>query len=154
MERTTNIFDKIGSLIPGYRGYTEREGRRNCDKILREEISTKLSETEKILYEQMSEALRQKDKEQLLNIEEIRKEINTFISKVKFAPQGATAFFTDRQIKEDELYKIYQLDLDLALSINNLRENVRTLPLLEIKKILLRSQETLGRRNLYIDEFK
>ena len=154
MERTTNIFDKIGSLIPGYRGYTEREGRRNCDKILREEISTKLSETEKILYEQMSEALRQKDKEQLLNIEEIRKEINTFISKVKFAPQGATAFFTDRQIKEDELYKIYQLDLDLALSINNLRDNVRTLPLLEIKKILLRSQETLGRRNLYIDEFK
>ena len=31
MQRTKNIFDKIGSLIPGYRGYAERDGRRNCD---------------------------------------------------------------------------------------------------------------------------
>ena len=29
MERSKNIFDKIGSLIPGYRGYAEREGRRH-----------------------------------------------------------------------------------------------------------------------------
>jgi hypothetical protein len=62
MDRKKNIFDKIGSLIPVYRGYAEREGRRNCDKILREKIITKLIDTEKILYEQMSEALKQKDK--------------------------------------------------------------------------------------------
>ena len=26
MEKAVNILDKIGSLIPGYRGYVEREG--------------------------------------------------------------------------------------------------------------------------------
>ncbi len=154
MDRKKNIFQKIGLLIPGYRGYAEREGRRNCDKILRDGIVVKLTGIEKILYDKMSEAMKQKDKELMKTIEETRKEINTFISKVKFAPHGATAFFTDRQIKEDELYNIYQFDLDLALSIENLYGNVRTLPLLEIKKMLLRSQEILGRRNLYIDEFK
>ena len=89
-----------------------------------------------------------------MSVEEIRKEINTFVTKVKFAPQGATAFFTDRKIKEDELYNIYKLDLDLAASVGGLRENVRALAFSEIKKTLITSKEILGRRNLYIDEFK
>ncbi len=27
MDRIKNVFDKIGSLIPGYKGYAEHEGR-------------------------------------------------------------------------------------------------------------------------------
>jgi len=154
MDRMKNIFDKIGSLIPGYRGYAEREGRRNCDKILREGIVAKLTEAEKILYEKMSEALKQKDKELMKTIEETRKELNTFISRVKFAPHAATAFFTDGQIKEDELYNIYQIDLDLAETTENLRNNVSSSPLSEIKKMLVTSQEILSKRNSYINEFK
>ena len=154
MDRKKNIFDKIGSLIPGYMGYAEREGRRNCDKILRNDIVFKLSEIEKILYEQMSKALKQNDNELLLSAEDIRKEINTFFSKVKFAPQGATAFFNDRKIKENELYNIYKLDLDLAASVGILLENVRALAFSEIKKKLITSREILERRNLYIDKFK
>ena len=46
MDRLKNVFDKIGSLIPGYKGYAERDGRRNCDKILRDSISAQLSECE------------------------------------------------------------------------------------------------------------
>jgi hypothetical protein len=154
MDRKKNIFDKIGSLIPGYRGYAEREGRRNCDKTLREGIVAKLSEAEKILYERMNEALKQKDKELMKTIEETRKEVNTFTSRVKFAPHGATAFFTDGQIREDELFNIYQIDLDLAESIENLCNNVSTLQLAEIKKMLVSSQEILSKRNSYINEFK
>lgn len=153
MDRKKNIFDKIGSLIPGYRGYAEREGRRNCDKILREEIVAKLAEAEKILYGKMSEALKQKDKELIKTIEETRKELNTFASRVKFAPHSATAFFTDGQIKEDELDRIYQVDLDLAETTENLRNNVSSSQLTEIKKMLITSQETLSKRNSFINEF-
>ncbi len=154
MERKKNIFDKIGSLIPGYRGYAEREGRRNCDKILREGITDQLNEVEKILYKQMNEALKQKDKEQMKEIEETRKQVNTFSSRVKFAPHGATAFFTDSQIKEDELSRIYKLDLDLVESIGNLHYDISTSPLSEIMKLLESSQEILSKRSSYINEFK
>ena len=44
MKRSKSIFDKIGALIPGYRGYAERDSRRNCDKLIRNQISEKLSE--------------------------------------------------------------------------------------------------------------
>ncbi len=154
MDRKKNVFDKIGSLIPGYLGYAEREARRNCDKILREGIVNKLSEAEKILYEKLSEALKQKDNELMKTIEETRKEINTLTSRVKFAPHGATAFFTDGQIREDELFSIYQIDMDLAESVEKLCNSISTISLAEIKKMLITSQEILGRRNLYIDEFK
>jgi len=69
MDRIKNVFDKIGSLIPGYKGYAEREGRRNCDKILRDSIVTQLIECEKILYSQMSDALKKKDKLKMSEIE-------------------------------------------------------------------------------------
>ncbi len=30
-----NIFEKIGAFIPGYKGYSEKEGRRDTDKLMR-----------------------------------------------------------------------------------------------------------------------
>ena len=36
-------------MIPGYKGYQERDSRRECDRQLREQIADKLSETEKII---------------------------------------------------------------------------------------------------------
>ena len=154
MKRTTNILDRIGSLIPGYAGYAERDGRRNCDKILRDGIVSKLIEVEKILYDQMSEALKKKDKELMNTIEETRKEINTFTSKVKFAPHGATGFFNDKQIKEDELLNIYQIDFELADSTDHLYTKIKTLPPTEVKIKLVSCQEILNKRNSYINEFK
>ena len=47
MDRKKNIIDKIASLIPGYKGYAERDGRRNCDRVLRDSITNCLLEVEK-----------------------------------------------------------------------------------------------------------
>ena len=154
MDRIKNIFDKIGSLIPGYQGYAERDGRRNCDKILRESIANQLIECEKTLYSQMSNALKNKDKIKMGEIEELRKQTNTLMSKVKFAPYGATAFFSDNQIKEDELFNIYQSDFELADNVSNLFDLLQSEELnlidLQIKKCFT----NLNNRNNYINEFK
>jgi len=45
-----NIFEKIGSFIPGYKGYSEKEGRRDTDKLLRMERNG-LSHTGNIILE-------------------------------------------------------------------------------------------------------
>lgn len=34
-----NILEKIGAFIPGYKGYSEKEGRKDTDKLLRLEIA-------------------------------------------------------------------------------------------------------------------
>ena len=154
MDRIKNVFDKIGSLIPGYKGYAEREGRRNSDKILRDSIVNQLIECEKILYSQISDAIKKKDKFKMREIEEYRKQTNTLISKVKFAPYGATSFFSDNQIKEDELFSIYQYDLELAENVKRLYELSSTGDLTEINTEIKKAFDNLILRNNYINEFK
>jgi len=154
MDRIKNVFDKIGALIPGYKGYAERDGRRNCDKILRDSIAAQLSECEKNFYSHMTAALKLKDKSLMNEIEEVRKETNTFLSKVKFAPYGATSFFSDNQIKEDELFSIYQYDFDLAESVKRFFELSTSDDLVATKNQLKNCTEILLKRNNYINEFK
>jgi|LauGreSBDMM110SN_4_FD.fasta_scaffold825675_1 hypothetical protein len=49
MERKINLFDKIGNLIPGYKGYVIRDEKRNTDKKFRDELVSKLNQSEEYL---------------------------------------------------------------------------------------------------------
>ncbi len=154
MDRKKSIFDKIGSLITGYSGYAEREGRRSTDKILRENIVGELIEIERILYKRMNTALKNKDADLLKDLDEVRKNVNTFISQVKYAPYGVSGFFADAQIKEDELLKIYQMDLQLAENIQSLKENIAEMTISIIQDSIESNQELVVQRNTFISEFK
>lgn len=154
MDRQKSIFDKIGSLIPGYRGYAERDGRRNCDKLLRVGFADKLSIVESVLYDRINEAVKIKDKQQMRSLEDCRKQLNTFNSKVRYAPYGESSFFGDTQIKDEELLKIYLLDLELAEYINALSLNALDIGITELISLINRAKESLQKRNNYIKEFK
>ena len=154
MDRIKNVFDKIGSLIPGYKGYADRDSRRNCDKILRDSISSMLSESEKNIYSLMKDALKIKDKSKMNELEEVRKETNTLLSKVKFAPYGATSFFSDIQIKEEELFTIYQNDLILAESVNAFFELSSMGDLNSTNEQLKNCTAMMIERNNYLNKFK
>ena len=76
-------------------------------------------------------------------LESDRKDVNTLLSKIRYAPYGASSFFSDQQIKEDELMTIYQFDLDLAESIDllitidlseNLTDNINNLENILVKR--------------------
>ncbi len=114
MERTANILDKIGSLIPGYRGYAERQGRRTCDKKLRVTIVSKMNLIENEIQTKIDNAISNKDTVLMNALESCRKKLNTLKSKIDYAPYGETGLFSDKQIKEDELQEIYTNDLELA----------------------------------------
>lgn len=143
MQRPVNILDKIGSLIPGYKGYVEREGRRNCDRVLRETLSDKLSKFEKEIVKEINNAINKSEIDTMRRLESDRKDVNTLLSKIRYAPYGASSFFSDQQIKEDELMTIYQFDLDLAESIDllitidlseNLTDNINNLENILVKR--------------------
>ena len=143
MQRPVNILDKIGSLIPGYKGYVEREGRRNSDRVLRETLSDKLSKFEKVIVKEINNAINKSEIDTMRRLESDRKDVNTLLSKIRYAPYGASSFFSDQQIKEDELMTIYQFDLDLAESIDllitidlseNLTDNINNLENILVKR--------------------
>ena len=134
MERSKNIFDKIGSLIPGYRGYAERDGRRNCDKLLRNKISEEIIKCETTLNTRLRTEVKNNNLDSLQDLEECRQKLNTLSDKIKYAPYGESSFFGESQIKEDELQKIYQTDHDILLFANKILDDI---PNSEIADILL-----------------
>ena len=134
MERSKNIFDKIGSLIPGYRGYAERDSRRNCDKLLRNQISERISHCESIINNRIKTEVKNSNLDSLRDLEDCQQKLNTLSDKIKYAPYGESSFFGDSQIKEDELQTIYQLDHDILLFTNKFQDDI---PNSEIADILL-----------------
>ncbi len=155
MPRKSNFLEKLGSLIPGYRGYSERDSRRNCDKHLREVIATIFTDIEKVLLKKINLAASSKDLILMRQLEMCRKEINTLQSKIKFAPYGASSFFSDSQIKEDELMKIYQFDLDMSEIATQAQEEIKQSGRVEL--ILEKTEElsgVLNCRNNFIKKHK
>lgn len=148
MKRQINIFDRIGTLIPGYMGYQEREGRRKCDRQLRGQIADQLTSVEKII----NSFIENTPFENLEEIEKIRKKINNLNSLIRYSSYGATAFFADAVINEPELEHIYQLDLDVLDVANELLETAQSnnLSLIRIKIELL--EKTIAVRNQYLKD--
>jgi len=149
-----NTFQKIGSIIPGYKGYAQREHRRNCDKLLRDQISNELSKVEKVLTGNINEAIKAGDMDKMRNIEDRRKDINTLNSKIKYAPYGATSFFSAKKIREEELVNIYLMDMDLADSVKDLSKTVVHLNAEDLVVYINSIESNLDLRNSYIQEFK
>lgn len=110
MKRTTNILDRIGSLIPGYSGYAKRDNQRISDKLLRNQIATRLVEVENAINDMQKKAARREIDVDLLILEELRKGCSTLSAKIRNAAYGASALFDKEQIKEEELEEIYRLD--------------------------------------------
>ncbi|MBT7815347.1 MAG: hypothetical protein HN566_01245 [Polaribacter sp.] len=153
MVRKKNIFDKMGSLIPGYRGYSEREGRRNTDKILREELSKKMYEIEKKINYSIEDAILAKHFVFMKNLEKSRKKINTLNSKIKYSPQGSTGFFSDEEIKEDELLKVYEIDLDIFNLISQIEQKIINENFVVIEKLLKNLEKIIFDRSIFISKF-
>ena len=118
--RNRNIFDKIGQLIPGYKGYTERNECRNNEKKFRAEICTILQQTLLIIEENQISFVKQGLITESLNVEFLRKPINICIDKIKFKEYGESSFFSEKQIKTEELQVIYNYDEKIASYSKNL----------------------------------
>ena len=153
MDRKKNIFDRIGSLIPGYKGYAERDGRRNCDKQIRESIYAELMLIEKIVTKKILDAIKEKDKDHMRQLESKRKDLNTLSSKIKYAPYGESSFFSDKQIKEDELLEIYKFDLLIIETVEDFKE-LEEISLNAIDIFNGKLSELLDRRNAFIGEHR
>ena len=148
MNRKINIFDKIGTLIPGYKGYQERDSRRECDRQLREQIADKLSETEKTI----NSIIEVSELSELAEIEKTRKKINNLKDLIRYLPYGASAFFSDSVIKNDELENIYQMELDIFDAAEKLEEGLIAKNLENSKQHIQFLENSINKRNQYLND--
>lgn len=113
-KRSVNIFDKIGTLIPGYNDYAVRDEKRTDDKKLRDELSKIINQAETLIEKYQQQLIKTGEMNLCKEWEVARKAVNSIYTKVKNATYGESSFFSNNQIKETELNEIYNIDYEMA----------------------------------------
>lgn len=109
-----NWLERILHKIPGFRGYYERELRRDSDRLQREFIVKQLRQVKTGLNKVVQAASRQKNFELLQIYDLFGKTLQKSIGEIRYADQGYSGFFDLIKIKEGELDAVYESDAKIA----------------------------------------
>lgn len=105
-----NWFERVLLKIPGFKGYYEREFRRDADRLQREFIVRQLNEAERHLSRTIQTVSRQKDLALLTEFDLLSKRLQKTVGEILYADRGYSGFFDLVKIGESELDAVYRLD--------------------------------------------
>jgi hypothetical protein len=113
-------FAKLLSKLPGFKGYMEKETRRDADKIVRDAVAAKFTDQLDRMTELQNELLFGGGFELIDDVEQSAVKLRLFIDRVKTAPRGYAGIFDAVQVKEDQLDQLYNFDYQLLSEADNL----------------------------------
>ncbi|HEY7213243.1 MAG TPA: hypothetical protein VIC28_01375 [Thermoanaerobaculia bacterium] len=123
-----NFLERLGEKIPGYRGFQDRELRRDVDRSLREHLAAELGRLKAMLRDR-ARAFTDAGKIGALNgFDRLDRQLDGLSQAVRFSDYGATGLFDPVKIGEAELERIYQFDLSVVDDLAQLESDVAALP--------------------------
>jgi len=123
-----NWLERLGERIPGFKGFQDRELRRDVDKMQREHIAKELSAIKAAMRAKVR-AYTDAGQIGLLNhFERIDQAIDGLSQKIRFADYGQSGLFDAVKIGEPELERLYEFDLGLVGAVSVLGASVMSLP--------------------------
>ena len=117
-------FTKLVGKIPGFKGYIEKGNRRAADKLLREKIADHYKALWKRVGNLQQDFASSGELTYLDDLEKAAMKIQTFIDKISGAAYGYAGFFDAIKVKEEELAKIYQFDLNLLTNVDEVERAI------------------------------
>jgi hypothetical protein len=123
-----DIFKKIGSKIPGFKGYVERQNRRDSDKLIRDTIYRRFREHESRISDLQVDFINRGEISYTDDLEKAALRLRTFADRVRTAPRGYSSLFEAVKINENELAQLYEFDatlLDKSEEVGQAIDNVQ-----------------------------
>ncbi|HZU96426.1 MAG TPA: hypothetical protein VFF73_07040 [Planctomycetota bacterium] len=122
------LLQKIGSYIPGWGGYQNKETRRDADQMQREFIATRLSGLKMTVKRTVEDLMSGGNYDGLQQYEKLLNKLDKVSNKIKNAAQGYAGMWDSIKIDDAALQKLYQYDLvmveaakEVELRTNELR---------------------------------
>jgi len=122
-----NFIEKIGSIIPGYKGYSDKERRRDTDKLLRLEIAKQLDRLKEPINGIIRQQMDEKKMDLINELERIKIDIDIAANQIRFATCGESGFFDVVQVNTADLDRLYQYDLDIREELDHLVQKINSL---------------------------
>jgi hypothetical protein len=130
MPQKLRLLEKLELIVPGFKGYKEKELRREQDKALRMRLVKAL---EDLKYDIVGMEEEHPDElEMIKNLEYLMAKVQKLEDKIEHADYGYAGFFDLIHIDEDKLDEIYQHDLKMFDLIDQIK-GVEDLDILKSK---------------------
>jgi len=118
VEDDRGLIKKIQLIIPGYRGYRQREDIRIADSMLRNQVADQLKNSVILPLENVrAEASKEMELGLMDDIAATLSKAQMMEQKVRHAEQGYSGISAGVRILQDELNRIYEYDLALLENI-------------------------------------
>jgi hypothetical protein len=122
-----NIIDKLGAFVPGYKGYKEKEMRRDTDRLLRAAIVKRLTDRKAVVDRAIADLSAKMQFDHLERLNTIRRRLDTFADQIRSAPAGYAGFFDTVQVNNEDLDRLYRHDLAVREKVEEVVNLVGTI---------------------------
>lgn len=112
-QRARHLLERLGARVPGFAGYLQRELRREVDELLRQQVAGRLEAARRELAQLIS-ALSLAQAAELARCNRWDKELDSLAQQVRAAGAGYAGLFDAAKVREEELARLYEVDLALA----------------------------------------
>ena len=120
VEANRGTLKKLQLLIPGLRGYRNKEDLRVSDELLRNEVADKLDKVKGNLEQLRKLVASSGDINNLTNVGSLIAQVQTLSGEVRHAAQGYAGWVAPITINEDKLNKLYDYDYAFVSSVMQL----------------------------------
>ena len=111
--RERNWLETLLHKIPGFRGYLDKENRRESDALQRQWLADRLDRCKRALNEHTRTLADRGEIKQLPQYERLRGRIDKLIGRIKGAMQGYSGVFDLVRVDEALLDRVYEHDVVL-----------------------------------------
>jgi hypothetical protein len=113
--------------LPGYKGYKEKEMRREADTLVRNALVRDFSEQLNRLTPLQNTLIDNGSIELMEPLGAVKTALQTLIDRIRNAAQGYSGFFDAVRVKEDDLDKLEQFDQQLVGEIAKVSASIDAL---------------------------
>ena len=133
VKRERGLLEKIMSYIPGYRGYKEKELRRESDRLVRMEAVNRLKAAKDSLRSSLTSPLvtQKISGEDSYKLDTLIYRLDRVTQRIDRAVAGYAGIFDAIKVREDKLDEILEHDLKLIESADEIKGDVEKMVNLE-----------------------
>ena len=123
-KKQMRLGERIVAAIPGFRGYKEKELRRESDKLIRNHLHRKLSESKDDLKSVFQKLSDRRYFDVITDMDRLMAKVDRITEKVNHASYGYSGFFDIVKVKEENLDRMIDFDNKLVDAADGLAADV------------------------------
>ena len=121
------LSERIAAALPGFRGYKEKELRRESDKLIRNNLYLKLTKDKDNVKSISQKIADKRYMDVLTDIDRLNAKMDRITEKVNHASYGYAGFYDIVKIKEENLDRMITFDNQLLDEVNALTASIEEL---------------------------